>query len=192
MVIAGADMHIARERGALAAHHQRQLGVGLEFDEAEHDLHAGALEIARPADIGLFVEARLELDQRGHRFTGFRRLDQRLDDRRFRRGAVERLLDRHHIGIARRLLQELHHHVERLVRMVDDEVLLADGGEAVAAVIADALRIARIVGHEFEIGPVELGELGEIVERQHAVDHKTLRRRDRQRALHEAAQFGRH
>ena len=43
--------------------------------------------------------------------------------------------------------------------MVDDQVLLPDGGEAIAAVIADALGIARIVRHEFEIGAVEPGEL---------------------------------
>ena len=151
--------HVGGERAALAPHHQRQLGVGLEFDEAVDHLRAGALEIARPADIGLLVEARLQFDQRGDRLAGFGRLDQRLDDRGFGRGAVERLLDRDHVGIARGLLQELHHHVEGFVRVVDDQVLLPDGGEAVAAVVADALGIARIVGHEFEIGPVEPGEL---------------------------------
>ena len=78
MIVAGADMDVGGERAAFAAHHQRQLGVGLELDEAEHDLRAGALERARPADIGLLVEARLELDQRGDRLAGFRRLDQRL------------------------------------------------------------------------------------------------------------------
>ena len=72
-----------------------------------------------------------------------------------RRGAVERLLDGDDVGIARRLLQELHHHVEQFVGVVDDEVLLADGREAVAAVVADALGKARIVGHEFEVRPVE-------------------------------------
>jgi hypothetical protein len=57
--------------------------VSLEFDEAVDDLDAGALQIARPADIGLFVETRLEFDQRGDRFAGFRRFNQRLDDRGF-------------------------------------------------------------------------------------------------------------
>jgi hypothetical protein len=38
--------------------------VGLQLDEAEDDLHAGALQVARPADVGLLVEAGLELDQR--------------------------------------------------------------------------------------------------------------------------------
>ena len=159
MIIAGAGMDVGRQRPALAAHHQRQLGVGLQFDKAVDHLHAGALQIARPADIRLLVETRLELDQRGNRFAGLGRFHQRLDDRGFGGGAVERLLDGDHVGIARGLLQELHHHVEELIRMVDDEVLLPDGGKAVAAVVADALGIARIVRHEFEIGPVEPGEL---------------------------------
>ena len=76
-------------------------------------------------------------------------------DRAVGRGAVERLLDRDHVGIARRLLQELHHHVEDLVGVMDDDVLLPDRREAVAAVVADALGKARIVGHEFEVGPVD-------------------------------------
>ena len=134
MIVAGADMHVGRKRRTLAAHDQRQLGVGLELDEAVDHLHAGALEIARPADIGLLVEARLELDHGGDRLAGFGRLGQRLDDRGIRRGAVERLFDRDHVGIARRLMQEIHHHVERLVGVMDDQVLLPDRGETVAAV----------------------------------------------------------
>ena len=48
-------------------------------------------------------------------------------------------------------MQELHHNVEKFVRVMDDQVLLLDCSEAVATVIADAFRITRIVGHEFEI-----------------------------------------
>ena len=58
-------------------------------------------------------------------------------------------------GIARRLAQELHHDVERLVGMMDDQVLLADRREAITGVVADALREARIVRHELEIGPID-------------------------------------
>ena len=192
MIIAGADMHVGRKRGALAAHHQRQLGVGLQLDEAEHDLHAGAFKVARPADIGLLVEARLEFDQRGDGFAGFGGLGQRPDDRGVGRGAVERLLDRDDVGIARRLLQEIHHHVERFIRVVDDEILLPDRREAIAAMIADAVGIARRIGHEFEIGPVEAGDLPHLVERQHAVDAEHAVVGDAERALHEAPQFGRH
>ena len=112
MIIAGADMHVGGKRCALAADHQRKLGVGLQLDEAVDDLHAGAFEIARPADVGLLVEARLEFDHRGDRFAGFGGLRERLHDRRIRRGAVERLFDRDDVRIARRLMQEIHHHVE--------------------------------------------------------------------------------
>ena len=49
---------------------------------------------------------------RGDGLAGFRRFRQRLDDRRLRRRAVERLLDRYHVRIARRLRQKLDHRVE--------------------------------------------------------------------------------
>ena len=124
VVVAGAEMDVGAQRPGLAPHHQRHLGVGLELDEAVDHLHAGALQVARPADVGLLVEARLELDQRGDRLAGLGRLDQRRDDRAVLAGAVERLLDRDHGRIARRLAQELHHDVEALVRMVDDDVLV--------------------------------------------------------------------
>ena len=107
-------------------------------------------------------------------------------------GAIERLLDRDHVGVARGLLQELHHHVEGFVRVVDDQVLLPDGGEAIAAMVADAFGKARIIGHEFEVGPVQPDELGQFVERQHAVDQEDFVVADRQRPLHEAAQLRRH
>ncbi len=50
------------------------------------------------------------------------------------------------LRIRHRLTQELHHHVEALVGVVDDDVLLADGGEAIAVEFADALREARVIG----------------------------------------------
>ena len=78
MIIAGADMHVGGKRRTFAADHQRKLGVGLQLDEPVDDLHAGAFEIARPADVGLLVEARLEFDHRGDRFAGFGGLGQRL------------------------------------------------------------------------------------------------------------------
>ena len=108
------------------------------------------------------------------------------------RGAVERLLDRHHVRIARRLMQEVDDDVEGLVGMVDDQVLLPDGGEAVAAMVADAAGITRRVGHEFEIGPIEARDLRHLVERKHAVDLEHAVVGGAEGALHEALQFGRH
>jgi hypothetical protein len=89
-------------------------------------------------------------------------------------------------------MQEVDDDVEGLVGMVDDEVLLADGGEAVPAMVADAAGIARRVGHEFEVGPIEARELRHLVERKHAVDLEHAVGGGAERALHEALQLGRH
>ena len=42
---------------------------------------------------------------------------------------------------------------------MDDEVLLPDRGEDVAAMVAHPLGMTRHVGCEFEVGAVEPGEL---------------------------------
>ena len=142
----------------------------LQVDEAVHHLHAGPLQVARPADVALLVEARLELDQGRHRLAGLGRLDQCRHDRAAVAGAVERLLDRDHVRVARRLLHELNHHLEALVGVVDDEVLLADGGEAVAAEILDPLGKARRVGREQQVRAVLGDHLRHVGQAQDAVD----------------------
>ena len=63
VVVAGADVDVAAQPGALAPDDQGHLGVGLEPDEAVHDVGAGLLQLARPDDVGLLVEAGLDLDQ---------------------------------------------------------------------------------------------------------------------------------
>ena len=75
---------------------------------------------------------------------------------------------------------------------MNDEVLLANGREAIPGMIANALGVARIVGHEFEVRPVETHQLGELVERQHAIDQENLVVGARERLLHEPAQLHRH
>ena len=76
--------------------------------------------------------------------------------------------------------------------MMDDQILLADRREDIAAMIAHALGMARHVGHEFQIGPVEPRQLRQFVHRQHAVDQEHLVVGHGQRALHERAQLLRH
>src|ERR1700683_4655106 len=75
---------------------------------------------------------------------------------------------------------------------MDDEVLLPDRSETIAAMVADALRVARIVWNEFEIWPVQVCELRHLVEREHAVDLEYAIVGDTERALHETAQLWRH
>ena len=192
MIVAGPGVNVGRETSAFPAHHHRQLGVRLQFDEAVNHLHAGAFEIARPSDVGLFVEPRLEFDERRDRLARLRRFGKRPHDRRVVGGAVERLLDRDDVRIARGLLQELHDDVERFIGMMNDQVLLPDRGEHIAAVIAHAFGMARNVGHEFEVGPVEPCQLRQLVHGQDAIHQQHFVVRGRQRPLHECTQLGRH
>ena len=69
MIVSGAEMDVAPQLPTLSADDQTHLRVRLQFDEAVDDLHAGALEIARPFDVGGLVEARLELHERRHRLS---------------------------------------------------------------------------------------------------------------------------
>ena len=88
--------------------------------------------------------------------------------------AVERPFDRHHVGIGRRLLQELQHDVEGFVGVMDDDVLLADGGEAIALMLADALRKAADIGLEFEVWPVGDDQLIGVGKPDQALLHEAL------------------
>ena len=75
---------------------------------------------------------------------------------------------------------------------MDDQVLLPDRREAIAGLLADALGKARIVGHEFEIGAIDRGELRQFREREDAVHHEHFVFRDRERTPHESPQVRRH
>ena len=74
----------------------------------------------------------------------------------------------------RRLGDELHHDVEGFVGVVDHEVLLADGREAIAGIVAHALGEARVVGLESQVRPVDADDLAEVVQRQQAVNREAL------------------
>src|SRR6185437_10603623 len=116
------------------------------------DLRAGALQIPRPADIGLFVEARLQLHERGDRLASVRRFDERPHNRAVGGRAIERLLDRDHVGIVRRLIEEADDNVKRLIRMMDDQILLPNRRENIASELLHALWKARLIGWKLELG----------------------------------------
>ena len=162
MIIAGSEMGVGADRPAFATHDHRNLGVGLPLYETVDHLHPGPLEPARPEKILLLVEARLQLDHCGDRFARFRRRHQRIDDRRLLSGAIQRLLDRHDIGIVRRLVEVGDHCVEAFVRVMDDEVLGADGGKDVAIMLQDALGEPRGVGWKLERRQVGLDQLRQV------------------------------
>ena len=89
-------------------------------------------------------------------------------------------------------MQELHHHVEGFIGVVDDQILLLDGEEAIAAIVAHPLGKARIIGREFQVGRGQADDFRQILERQHAVERDDLLRLDVQFLGDEGAQFRRH
>ena len=138
VVVAGADVGIAADAAmtvagvALVADDHRELAVGLEPDDAVDDVAAGLLELACPADVGLLVEARLDLDDHQHLLAGLGGVDEGVDDRGVARRAVERLLDRQHVRVGGGLLDEaLHRGGERVVGVVQQHVVAACGLEHV-------------------------------------------------------------
>ena len=75
---------------------------------------------------------------------------------------------------------------------MDDEILLPDRGEAIAAELLDPFRKSGVVGRKFEVGAVDRHQLRQIVERQHAFDQHDARRDDVDVAGDERAQQFRH
>ena len=136
VVVAGPDVDVAAQAGALATDDERGLGVRLEPDQAVDDVGAGPLELARPDDVGLLVEARLDLDQHDDLLAALGGPDERLDDRRVARRPVQRLLDRQDVRVVGGLGDEpLDGGGERLVRVVDEDVAGPDGGEDVGRLV---------------------------------------------------------
>ena len=102
----------------------------------------------------LLVEARLQFDHRRDRLPRLGGRDQGRDDRRLVAGPVKGLLDRDDRGIGRRLANEIDHHLEAFVRVMDDEFLFANGREAIAVVLQHPFGIARRVRRELELRAV--------------------------------------
>ena len=124
-------MDVAADAVVLAAHDQRRLAVGLQADHAVDDVDAGLLQRAGLDDVVLLVEPGLELDQGRDLLAVLGGAGQGVDDRVVVGGPVERLLDRQDLRVVGRLLDELDDRAERLVRVMDQDVLLADRGEDV-------------------------------------------------------------
>ena len=152
-------------------HDERALRVGLEPDEAVHDVYARALERAGPADVALLVEARLQLDEHHGLLPLLGGADQHRHHRGVAGGSVDRVLDRKHVWIIHGLSDErLDGRVEALVRVVHEDVATAQdredvGLEPLTCGLQRGRRdpgpfrpeqLGRSVGHELvQVGAVE-------------------------------------
>src|SRR5579862_7648890 len=153
MIVSRPAMHIGAQLAALATYNKTDLGMGLEFDESIDHLYTSSLQIARPADVRFLVETRLELDERRDRFARLGRLDQCLYDRRVLRGSIQGLLDGDDAGVCRSLTQKLHNDIEAFERVMNDDVLGANGGKTISAMITNAFGESRDKRRKLEIRP---------------------------------------
>ena len=124
MVIPSPHVGVAPNAFALAADDQHRLRMRLKSGHAIDNIHPGLAHHTRPLDIRRLVETRLQLDDGRHLLPIPCRCDQCLHNRRVGTGAVERLLDRQHLGILRRLGQKIDHRLEAVIRMVQQDVAL--------------------------------------------------------------------
>ena len=131
VVVAGAEMAVAAQTVRFAAHDHRHLAVGLESDDAVHDVRAGFLQAVGELDVCFFVESRAKLDDHRDVFAGLRGGNQRVHDRRFVACAVQGLLDGEHSRISRGAAQEVEHRTETVKRVVQQDVFLPDHGQQV-------------------------------------------------------------
>ena len=155
VIVAGTDVHVPADAIGLAAHDECRLGVRLQPRHAVHHMHAVILQRASPRDVVRLVETRLQLDQHDHLLAPFRRLDQRAHDRRFARCAVQRELDRQHLFVGRRTLDEMLDRLPKAFeRMMHEHVVLANRVEDVCHI----RQFSRDAGHKrwiLEIGQVD-------------------------------------
>ena len=133
--------------------------MGLEADDAVHDVDAHFFERTGPADVGLFVEPGFQLDDGGDLLAVLGRLDEGLDDRAVEAGPVQRLLDAEHRRVVGRLRHEgLDRRGERVVGVVDQHVALSEHGEELVRIVrgrGETGRRHRGPGLGVEVGAVE-------------------------------------
>ncbi|MNI35857.1 hypothetical protein D3C73_898940 [compost metagenome] len=93
------------------------------------------MQTAGQLQVGLFVEPRPQFDHRSDFLAVTRRIHQRIDDFRVGAGTVQGLAHRQHVRVLGGLAQQVDHRGERLERVQQQDVLLADHAENVLAVL---------------------------------------------------------
>lgn len=137
--------------------------MNLESDEPVDDIHARALKRFGPVDVALFVKAGLQFHDGRHLLAAASRLDEALDDGRVAAAAVQRLLDRHHLRIARGAVDEGKHPREFFIGMEKQHVALAQRRKEVVFRIEN-FRRSHAVGHVLQARTVDEAQIHEFRE----------------------------
>ena len=143
IVVAGGQVAVAPDPVRLLADHEAGLAVRLVAGQPVDHVGAHLLERARPADVGLLVEARLQLDEDRDLLAVLGGQGEGLGDRRGRAHAVERHLDGEHPGVHRGLAHEAGDRVEGVVRVVREHVAAPDRAPDVGGALEGRERLRR-------------------------------------------------
>ena len=144
VVVAGADVAVPAQSVIVLANHQRGLRVRLQTDQPVDHVHARALQRFRPAHVGGFVEARLQLHQHCHLHAALGGAHQVACNRAVAAGAVERHLDALHPRVVGRLGDEvLDAAGKALVRVMNHQCTLANDREDAAVLSFSTQNAAR-------------------------------------------------
>ena len=130
VIVAGTNVAVAMQPIGFLTHHQAQLTVRLETDQAVNHMNPSAFHLASPADIGFLIETRFNLDDGHDLFTGASRVNQGLNNRGIARSTVQGLFDCQNVRILSRLHDELlHRGGERIIRKVYQHIVITNGAE---------------------------------------------------------------
>ena len=81
VVVAGADVAVAAQAVHFLADHEGELAVGLQTHDAVDHMDAGLFQFPGPGDVGLLVEAGLDLHEGQDLLAGLGGVDQGIDNR---------------------------------------------------------------------------------------------------------------
>ena len=123
MVVACTEVRIAVQALLAAADDQHHLGVGFVSDHAVQHLGTGLLQPLGQLNVGFFVEACAQFDDYGDLLARPGRRFQDVGQVGLEPGPVDRLLDGDHLGIRGSLAQEPDGPLERIERVVQQDVL---------------------------------------------------------------------
>ena len=117
--------------------------MGFQVRDAVDDVDAGFFQARGPIDVAAFVESGLEFDQHRDLLAALGSLDQPIDDGGIAADAIQRDLDRHHLRIGNRGVQEGFDGREGVKRMVDQAVAFPDLLETGLVARATACEVQR-------------------------------------------------
>src|SRR5215213_10840079 len=140
------------------AHHHDDLAVDLKPHQAIHHMDALLFQHTRPADVALFIEARLELHQDRHLFSPLDRFEQGFHHRRVLSDPVDRLLDGKHIRVTGGCPEKIDDRMEGIIRLVQQDILPLDHLKNIASQrgILKNFRDDGLINGKLEIMPFDI------------------------------------